>query len=170
MVSYWFLHIIHLTHSVIAVVQLIVFIYQLSPCWAMTVKTQVTVKISTPSYRAPIPPAHNVPWYCNTGPVLVKRNSLSNDKRNRRSSNRYVNEAIVPAGSLGIQRTVLESTFSYLWKTALTYHTTFLAHSAKQTKQTNIPYDDAFPTHARFAFGPGKANANTSSVIGKVTF
>lgn len=61
----------------------------------------------------PIPPAHNVPRYCNTGPVLVKRNSLGRGemekKKNRRHSNRYVNEAIVPAGSLGILHAVLRA-------------------------------------------------------------
>lgn len=128
--------------SVIAAVHPIVFIYQLSPCWAVTVKTQVNgwlrksaLHLIEPQFPRPI-------MYHDTVTLAQswwKRNSLSSSsKRNRRSSNRYVNEAIVPAGSPGIRRAVLESTFSYLWKTALTYHKTFLAHNAKQLTNRQI--------------------------------
>lgn len=75
-ISYWFLQVIHLIHSVIAVVKLIVFINQFSPCWALTVKTKVKgwlQKSVQNLIKPPIPLAHDVPRYYYTSSVLVNR-------------------------------------------------------------------------------------------------
>lgn len=151
-ISYWFLQVIHLIHSVIAVVKLIVFINQFSPCWALTVKTKVKgwlQKSVQNLIKPPIPLAHNVPRYYYTSSVLVNRYCHRSVKiKINKIEDAVMGMSMWPQFQLvhsGPCMLFLEITFSSLW--------IYFFHIV----QTN----DAFATHGRFAFGPGKTCTNT---------
>lgn len=129
-------------HSVIAAVQPIVFVYQLSPCWARTVKTQVNGWLWK-SVLHHIEP--QFPWPIMHHDTITLAQSWWKETASAAAA-KETEEAVMAMSMRPQSQLVHMGSSGPFWralsaicgKIALTYHKTFLAHSAKQLPNRQI--------------------------------